>query len=86
MSEVGAHLANGLPWLVAAIVLFVAARWLCGATTCFKADPGLLQEENSAIGVVFGAYLFAVAIALVGTRFGWGQQGMLVVAVHEYRG
>lgn len=77
-TEVAMHLLAGLPALGATILLLIVARYVFLASAPFKTVPGLLDDENPAIGVVFAAYLFGVAIALAGTMFGRGQEDAFV--------
>jgi uncharacterized membrane protein YjfL (UPF0719 family) len=76
-NEVSHHLATRLPSFGTAIVLLFAARILFLKSTLFKVNQGLLEDENPATGLVFAAYLFGAALALVGTMFGRGQEGAL---------
>lgn len=84
-TEVAEHLLTGLPSLATTLLLLIVARYVFLASAPFKTIPALLDDENPAIGVVFAAYLFGVAVALVGTMFGrgqedaWGQVGKILV-------
>ena len=78
ITEVSAHLLRGLPSFGGAVLVLIAARFLFLLSTQFKVGEDLLDAENPATGVVFGAYIFGVAIALVGTLFGRGQDGTLI--------
>jgi uncharacterized membrane protein YjfL (UPF0719 family) len=60
------------------LLLLVAARYLIVLTTPFKTISDIVEQENAAIGVVFGAYLIGVAIALSGTTFGRDQDEGLI--------
>ncbi len=75
ISEVSHHLVTRLPSFGATILLLFAARILFLKSTPFKVEHGLLEDENLATGLVFAAYLFGIALALVGTMFGRGQEG-----------
>ena len=57
------------------MTVFVLSRYLFLATTRFGGDEELHGKGNTAAGVVFGAYLLGVAVALEGTFFGWHQGG-----------
>ncbi len=77
-SEVALHLMTGLSNLIAAILVLIAARFLLLATTQFDVRKGLLADENSAVGVVIAAFLFGVALALIGTMFGRVEEDVLI--------
>jgi uncharacterized membrane protein YjfL (UPF0719 family) len=77
-SEIAVHLSTGLPNFAAAILTLIAARFLLLATTRFDVRKGLLTDENPAVGVVIAAYLFGVAMALIGTMFGRVEEDVLV--------
>lgn len=78
ITEVCGHITRALPSFAAAILLLVAARYFFLVTTSFTVDQDLLDDENPAAGVVFAAYLLGVGIALAGTMFGRGGEGMLI--------
>ncbi len=78
ITEVSAHLSSGVPLFGAAIVILIAARFLFVLSTPFQVGEDLIDAENPAAGVVFAAYLFSVALALIGTMFGRGQDDTLV--------
>lgn len=80
ITEVGSHLYRGLPALGATIVVLIAARYFFPLCTPFRVSDDLLDAENPATGVVFGAYLLSAAFAIVGTHFGLGRTGTLLAA------
>lgn len=62
------------------MTVFVLSRYLFLGTTRFGGDEEILGERNTAAGIVFGAYLLGVAVALAGAFFGWHQAGQSGVA------
>ena len=76
--ETALYLLEVMPTFGVMILLLVAARYLFISTTPFRSVSSILDDENSATGVVFGAFLIAVAIALAGTAFGREQEDALV--------
>jgi uncharacterized membrane protein YjfL (UPF0719 family) len=75
--EVSAHLLRGLPLFGGTLLVLVAARFLFLLSTPFRVGNDLVDAENPAIGLVFGAWLFGVALALAGTLFGRGEDETL---------
>ena len=78
ITELSGHLQAGLPAFGVTLLLLVAARYLIVLTTPFKPISDIVEQENAAIGVVFGGFLVGVAIALCGTTFGRDQEGGLI--------
>lgn len=78
ITELSSHLQTGLPAFGVTLLLLVAARYLIVLTTPFQPRSDIFEQENAAIGVVFGAYLFGVAIAIAGTTFGRDQDVGLI--------
>jgi uncharacterized membrane protein YjfL (UPF0719 family) len=78
ITDVAAHLSKGMPKFGAAVLVLIAGRWLFLLSTPFRADHDLLEDENPAAGVLFGAYLLGVAVAMAGTMFGRSQDSVLV--------
>lgn len=79
--ELRIHLQTGLPAFGIILLLLIVARYVFVFSSPFRTVPDIVEQENPAIGVVFGAYLFGVAIALAGTTFGRDQdEGVLRLA------
>lgn len=78
ITEILVHVLAGIPTLAALVVLLIAARFVFVKTTAFQTKRRLLDEENPALGILFGAYLFGVALALAGTPFGQHQDETLL--------
>ena len=76
--DVAYRITAGLPNFAAAVLVLIAARFLLLATTQFDVRKGLLADENSAVGVVMAAFLFGVALALIGTMFGRVEEDVLI--------
>lgn len=73
-----AHVAQGLPAIVAAVVVLVLARFIVLRTSALVRDQHLIEDQNAATGIVLGAFLVACALALVGSIFGRRQDDMLI--------
>ena len=73
-----AHLVKTVPSLAVAIVLLALARYLFLRTTRIDIDKAILTQQNVAAGLVFGAYLLGVAVALSGIFFGRTQEAVMV--------
>lgn len=78
ITSIFAHILNGVPLAVAAIVILVAGRSLFLRTMPFDPDRELIAKQNKAYSVVLAAYLFSAALALSGTFFGSREDAMLI--------
>ena len=67
------HAINALPSFLVVILVLVASRYLFLVTTRFGGDGEIVGNRNAATGLVFGAYLLGVAIALQGSFFEGGK-------------
>lgn len=76
--DAGDHLIGGMPLFAASLFVLVAARFLFSLTTPFKLTADVVNDENNAEALVVGAYLFSVALALLGALFGRGNEGTFI--------
>ena len=61
---------GSLPLIAAGIGLLVAARWIFVWATPLGSDDDVVAGENTAVGVVFGGFMFSVGLAVSGCLFG----------------
>ena len=74
---------GSMPLVIAGVGLLIAARWIFVWATPLGSDDDVISGENTAVGVVFGAFMFSVGLALAGCLFGRGPDDVVWVDALE---
>ena len=70
VGEVLFYAFGSMPLVAAGVGLLIAARWIFVWATPLGSDDDVVASENTAVGVVFGAFMCSVGVALAGCFFG----------------